>query len=445
MICATFELYCAAGRPCLLGGLAVGLLGFLDPRSIESARLSSSSTAAASQHAATTAFSVLAAISFCHLLNDMMQSLLPAIYPILKENYGLTFAQIGFLTFTFQVTASLLQPLIGFFTDKRPQPYSLSIGMGFSFVGLLLLANAGSYALLLAAAALVGTGSAVLHPESSRVARMAAGKQPGLAQSLFQMGGNLGSSIGPLFAAVVVSRHGQGSVAWFAIAAVVGMALLFGVGRWYASHGMARMRAQTPRQREQTLSRPRVAAALAILVALMLSKFVYSASITSYYTFYLIERFGLSARSAQLYLFVYLAAVAVGTLVGGALGDRFGRKFVIWFSILGVLPFTLALPYANLFWTGVLSLPIGLILASAFPAIVVYGQELVPFRVGTVAGLFFGLAFGLGGIGAALLGQLADVAGVQYVFTLCSFLPALGLLAAFLPQRGGGARSPAAT
>jgi FSR family fosmidomycin resistance protein-like MFS transporter len=405
--------------------------------------LSSSSATAASQHATTTAFSVLAAISFCHLLNDMMQSLLPAIYPILKENYGLTFAQIGFLTFTFQVTASLLQPLIGLLTDKRPQPFSLSIGMGFSLVGLLLLANAGSYPLLLAAAALVGTGSAVLHPESSRVARMAAGKQPGLAQSLFQMGGNLGSSIGPLFAAVVVSRHGQGSVAWFALAAVVGMTLLFGVGRWYASHGMARMRAQVPRQREQTLSRPRVTAALAILVALMLSKFVYSASITSYYTFYLIERFGLSARSAQLYLFVYLAAVAAGTLIGGPIGDRFGRKFVIWFSILGVLPFTLALPYANLFWTGVLSVPIGLILASAFPAIVVYGQELVPFRVGTVAGLFFGFAFGLGGIGAALLGQLADVEGVQYVFTLCSFLPALGLLAAFLPRRGGAARSPA--
>jgi FSR family fosmidomycin resistance protein-like MFS transporter len=411
--------------------------------SASSPESAAASSAAAPQHATTTAFSVLAAISFCHLLNDMMQSLLPAIYPILKENYGLTFAQIGFLTFTFQVTASLLQPLIGLLTDKRPQPFSLSIGMGFSLVGLLLLANAGSYPLLLAAAALVGTGSAVLHPESSRVARMAAGKQPGLAQSLFQMGGNLGSSIGPLFAAVVVSRHGQGSVAWFALAAVVGMTLLFGVGRWYASHGMARMRAQVPRQREQTLSRPRVTAALAILVALMLSKFVYSASITSYYTFYLIERFGLSARSAQLYLFVYLAAVAAGTLIGGPIGDRFGRKFVIWFSILGVLPFTLALPYANLFWTGVLSVPIGLILASAFPAIVVYGQELVPFRVGTVAGLFFGFAFGLGGIGAALLGQLADVEGVQYVFTLCSFLPALGLLAAFLPRRGGAARSPA--
>jgi FSR family fosmidomycin resistance protein-like MFS transporter len=258
------------------------------------------------------------------------------------------------------------------------------------------------------------------------------------------MGGNLGASIGPLFAAVVVLRYGQGSVAWFALAAVVGMTLLFGVGRWYAAHGMARMRAQAPRHRDPSLSRARVGASLAILVALMMSKFVYTASITSYYTFYLIDRFDLSVRAAQLYLFVYLASVAVGTVAGGALGDRFGRKFVIWFSILGVLPFTLGLPYANLFWTGALTVPIGLILASAFPAIVVYGQELVPFRVGTVAGLFFGFAFGLGGIGAALLGQLADITGVQYVFKLCSFLPVLGLLAAFLPSRAGIGRPAAA-
>lgn len=368
------------------------------------------------------------------MLNDMMQSLLPAIYPNLKDNYGLSFAQIGFITFTFQVTASLLQPVIGFFTDKRPQPYSLAVGMAFSFAGLLLLSSAWSYPALLAAAALVGTGSAVLHPESSRVARMAAGGRPGLAQSLFQLGGNVGSSIGPLFAAVVVARHGQGSIAWFALAAVLAMALLFGVGRWYALHGMARMRAQTTREHAGALSRRRMVATLAILIALMASKFVYTASVTSYYAFYLIDRFGLSQRSAQLLLFVYLAAVALGTLLGGSLGDRFGRKFVIWFSILGVLPFTLALPYANLFWTAVLTVPIGMILASAFPAIVVYGQELVPFRVGTVAGLFFGLAFGLGGIGAALVGLLADATGIQFVFMLCSFLPAIGLLAAFLPQ-----------
>jgi FSR family fosmidomycin resistance protein-like MFS transporter len=378
------------------------------------------------------------------MLNDMMQSLLPAIYPNLKDAYGLSFAQIGFITFTFQVTASLLQPAIGFFTDKRPQPYSLTVGMAFSFVGLLLLSSAWSYPALLAAAALVGTGSAVLHPESSRVARMAAGARPGLAQSLFQLGGNVGSSIGPLFAAVVVARHGQGSVAWFALAAVVAMGLLFGVGRWYASHGMARMRAQTSRDRAGALSRRRMVTTLALLIALMASKFVYTASVTSYYTFYLIDRFGLSQRSAQLLLFVYLAAVALGTLLGGSLGDRFGRKFVIWFSILGVLPFTLVLPYANLFWTVVLTVPIGMILASAFPAIVVYGQELVPFRVGAVAGLFFGLAFGLGGIGAALVGLLADATGIQFVFMLCSFLPAIGLLAAFLPQAAGTTR-PAVT
>jgi MFS transporter, FSR family, fosmidomycin resistance protein len=392
------------------------------------------STSAQPGHATDTAFAILGAISFCHLLNDMMQSLLPAIYPILKDSYGLTFGQIGFITFTFQVTASLLQPVIGNYTDRRPQPYSLAIGMGFSLIGLLLLSRANSFAFLLVAAGLVGTGSAVLHPESSRVARMAAGRQPGLAQSLFQMGGNLGSSIGPLFAAAVVLRYGQSSVAWFAIAAVVGMVLLVRVGRWYAEHGMRRMRAAVRRDAgDRALPRGRVGVALAVLVALVFSKFVYTASITSYYTFYLIERFGVSVRSAQVHLFVYLASVALGTVLGGTIGDRFGRKFVIWASILGVLPFTLVLPYANLFWTGVLTVPIGLILASAFPAIVVYGQELMPFKVGTVAGLFFGLAFGLGGIGAALVGQIADTHGVAYVFRLCSWLPAIGLLAALLP------------
>ncbi len=395
----------------------------------------STSPAASSEQATETAFAILGAISFCHLLNDMMQSLLPAIYPILKDSYGLTFGQIGFITFTFQGTASLLQPVIGNFTDRRPQPYSLAVGMAFSFVGLLLLSRANSFSLLLMAAGLVGTGSAVLHPESSRVARMAAGRQPGLAQSLFQMGGNLGSSIGPLFAAAVVLRYGQTSVAWFSLAAVLGMVLLVRVGRWYVEHGMLRMRAAGRRDAgREPLPRGRVVLAMSVLVALVFSKFVYTASITSYYTFYLIERFGLSIRAAQVHLFVYLASVALGTLLGGAIGDRFGRKFVIWASILGVLPFTLVLPYANQFWTGVLTVPIGLILASAFPAIVVYGQELVPFKVGTVAGLFFGLAFGLGGIGAALVGQLADVHGVEFVFKLCAWLPAIGLLAAFLPR-----------
>ena len=401
----------------------------------------SASSAATSQQATTTAFSVLAAISFCHLLNDMMQSLLPAMYPILKDNYALTFGQIGILTFTFQVTASLLQPVIGAFTDKRPQPYSLATGMAFTFVGLLLLSRAASYPVLLMAAALVGMGSAVLHPESSRVARMAAGRQAGsraIAVSDGRQCRLLDRTASP-----PSSCYGLGNIAspGSRLAAVVAMALLFGVGRWYVLHGMARMRAQASRERASTLSRRQIIGALAILVALMLSKFVYTASMSSYYTFYLIERFGVEVP--QLLLFVYLASVAIGTVAGGALGDRFGRKFVIWFSILGVLPFTLALPYANLFWTGVLTVPIGLILASAFPAIVVYGQELVPFKVGTVAGLFFGLAFGLGGVGAALFGQVADVTGIQFVFTVCSFLPAIGLLAAFLPHTAGARRAPA--
>jgi FSR family fosmidomycin resistance protein-like MFS transporter len=401
----------------------------------------STEAVSASDKAASTAFSILAAISVCHLLNDMMQSLLPAIYPILKQNYGLDFGQIGLITFTFQVTASLLQPLIGFYTDHRPKPYSLAVGMGFSLLGLLLLAAAGSYPVLLLAAALVGSGSAVLHPEASRVARMAAGRQPGLAQSLFQVGGNVGSSIGPLLAAVIVLRHGQSSVAWFGIAAVAGMLLLVRVGHWYKHHGLARIKSQGARALAGGgLPKSRVVISVAVLVLLMFSKFFYTASMSSYFTFYLIDRFDVSVRSAQLHLFVFLASVAFGTVAGGSLGDRFGRKLVIWVSILGVLPFTLALPHANLFWTGVLTVPIGIILASAFPAIVVYGQELMPLKVGTVAGLFFGLAFGLGGIGAALIGQVADATSIQFVFHLCSYLPVLGLLAALLPHIETGSR-----
>ena len=398
-------------------------------------RVSPSVAAERHEHAAVTAFSILAAISFCHLLNDMMQSLLPAIYPILKDNYALDYKHIGWITFTFQFTASLLQPLIGYVTDRWPQPYSLVAGMGFSLVGLLLLSSAGSYPGLLLAAALVGSGSAVLHPESSRVARMAAGSQPGLAQAVFQLGGNLGSSLGPLFAAVVVLRNGQGSIAWFGVAAVTAMVLLGYVGRWYKTHGLARMRSHRPRgAAADVLPRSRVALSVGVLIALIFSKFFYTASMSSYYTFYLKDRFGVPTRTAQILLFVFLASVAVGTVAGGKLGDRFGRKVVIWVSILGVLPFTLLLPYANLFWTAVLTVPIGVILASAFPAIVVYGQELMPLKVGTVAGLFFGLAFGLGGIGAALFGQLADETSIEFVFRLCSFLPALGLLAALLPN-----------
>ncbi len=385
--------------------------------------------------AGNTAFAVLAAISVCHLLNDMMQSLLPAIYPILKQNYSLDFGQIGALTFTFQFTASLLQPLIGLYIDRKPKPYSLAIGMGFTLSGLVLLAYAHNYPVLLLAAALVGTGSSVFHPESSRVARMASGGRHGLAQSLFQVGGNAGSAIGPLLAAFIVLRHGQSSVAWFSLAALLGIFLLINVGHWYKGHGLARIKSRAHRVTAQAvLPRARVRLAVAVLIALIFSKFFYMASMTSYYTFYLINTFHVSVQSAQIHLFVFLAAVAVGTIAGGPIGDRVGRKAVIWASILGVLPFTLLLPYANLFWTGVLSVPIGVILASAFPAIVVYAQELMPSRIGAVAGLFFGFAFGLGGIGAAVLGELADATSIGFVYRVCSFLPVIGLLAAFLPS-----------
>jgi len=388
--------------------------------------------ATTARRAGETALGILAAISFCHLLNDMMQSLLPALYPMIKSSYGLSFAQIGLLTFTFQFTASLLQPLVGALADKSPRPYSLAVGMGFTLAGLLLLAFAASYTLLLVAATLIGTGSSVFHPESSRVARMASGGKHGLAQSLFQVGGNLGTSAGPLLAAFIVLPHGQSSVAWFSGAALLGMFLLVNVGHWYKAHGITRLaRAGTVRH---AAPRHHVALALVVLLMLVFSKYVYLASINSYYTFYLIEHFHLSVRSSQLHLFVFLASAAIGGMVGGPLGDRLGSKYIIWASILGVLPFTLLLPHANLFWTGVLTVPIGLILASAFPAIVVYAQDLLPGRTGTVAGLFFGLAFGMGSVGAAVLGKVADHLGVDAIYQICAFLPLIGLLAAFLPD-----------
>jgi FSR family fosmidomycin resistance protein-like MFS transporter len=376
---------------------------------------------------------VLFAISFCHLLNDMMQSLLPAIYPLLKQNFALDFGQIGLITLTFQITASLLQPLVGIWTDRHPMPWSLATGMGFTLSGLLLLAHADSFPLLLCAAALIGSGSSVFHPESSRVARMASGGRHGFAQSVFQVGGNVGSASGPLLAAFIVMPRGQGSIAWFAIAALVAIALLARIGAWYRANVGAH-RAAAKEQRANRLPRRTVAVTLLVLGVLIFSKYFYLASISSYYTFYLMQKFQLSAGQAQLHLFVFLGAVAAGTLVGGPVGDRIGRRYVIWGSILGVLPFTLLLPHADLFWTTLLTIVIGLILASAFSAIIVYAQELVPGRTGVIAGLFFGFAFGMGGLGAAVLGELADHVGIESVYALCAWLPALGLFAWFLPS-----------
>ncbi len=382
-----------------------------------------------------TVFGILVAISFCHLLNDMIQSLIPAIYPILKASFHLDFAQVGLITLTYQLTASLLQPGVGWYTDRRPKPFSLPVGMAFTLIGLVLLSVATSFAALLFAAAMVGIGSAVFHPESSRVARMASGGQHGFAQSIFQVGGNAGSSLGPLLAAFIVLPRGQPSIAWFSLAALMGIAVLARVGTWYKgrAHGKA---AGAARKHEEGTGLPakKVALAITVLIALIFSKYFYLASLSSYYTFYLISKFHLPVRNAQLYLFLFLGAVAAGTIIGGPVGDRIGRKYVIWWSILGVLPFTLALPYANLFWTGALSVIIGLILASAFSAILVYAQELVPGKVGMISGLFFGFAFGMGGVGAALLGQLADATSITFVYRVCSFLPVIGLLTGFLPN-----------
>lgn len=384
---------------------------------------------------ARTAFRVLAAISFCHLLNDMMQSVVPAVYPILKRTYSLNFGQIGLITLTSQLTASLLQPVVGLYTDKKPTPYSLAAGMGFTLVGLLLLSTAPAFAAILIAVALVGVGSSIFHPESSRVARMASGGQHGLAQSLFQVGGNAGSALGPLLAAFIVLPAGQRSIAWFSIAAAIAIVVLMRVGAWYKAHPSVRRKpgavdfSDRPR-----LSPKKVALAMSVLVALIFSKYFYLASLTSYFTFFLMSKFHVSVKTAQIHLFIFLGAVALGTIIGGPIGDRFGRKYVIWWSILGVLPFTLLLPYANLFWSAVLTVIIGLILASAFSAILVYAQDLAPGKVGTISGLFFGLAFGMGGIGAALLGRLADATSIEFVYRVCSFLPAIGLLTALLPN-----------
>jgi FSR family fosmidomycin resistance protein-like MFS transporter len=377
---------------------------------------------------------VLGAVSASHLINDMMQSLILAIYPILQGRFSLTFAQIGMITLTYQLTASLFQPVVGLVTDRRPRPYLLPLGMTSTLCGLLLLAYAPSYAAVLFAAAMVGLGSAVFHPESSRVARLASGGRHGFAQSVFQVGGNTGSAIGPLVAAAVIVPYGQHSVAWFAAPALLGIVLLLQVSRWHAQHPSAAPR-RGPAATVVSPHAPRVVmGAIAVLLLLIFSKYFYVAGISTFYTFYLIEKFGLSVRGAQVHLFVFLFASALGTLVGGPLGDRIGRKPVIWVSILGVAPFALLLPHADLFWTTVLTIVIGLVLSSAFSAIVVYAQELIPGKVGMVSGLFFGFAFGMGGLGAAVLGVLADHTSIEYVYQTIAYLPLLGVVAALLPR-----------
>ncbi|KAA8726151.1 MAG: MFS transporter [Ewingella americana] len=381
-----------------------------------------------------TAFGILGAISVSHLLNDMIQSLILAIYPLLQNEFSLSFTQIGMITLTYQITASLLQPIIGYYTDKHPQPYSLPIGMGFTLSGLLLLAVAQTFPLVLLAAALVGTGSSVFHPESSRVARMASGGRHGLAQSVFQVGGNLGSSLGPLLAALIIAPYGKGNVAWFSLAALLGIVVLLQISKWYRQQQQIIKKRGPVAGNITVLPRRTVAMSMGILLVLVFSKYFYLTSLSSYYTFYLIHKFGVSIQSAQIHLFVFLFAVAAGTIIGGPIGDKIGRKYVIWASILGVAPFTLLLPHANLMWTSILSVIIGVVLASAFSAILVFAQELIPGKVGMVSGLFFGLAFGMGGLGAAVLGYVADRTSIELVYQICAFLPLLGILTAFLPN-----------
>ncbi|WP_259066606.1 MFS transporter [Mucilaginibacter sp. X4EP1] len=383
-----------------------------------------------------TVFAILFTISFGHLINDMLQSVIPSIYPVIKTKFHLTFTQIGLITFTYQITASLLQPFVGFYTDKKPRPYSLVIGMCFTLIGLFVASMAASFGSLLAAVSLIGVGSSIFHPESSRVAHLASGGKKGLAQSIFQLGGNTGSAIGPLLAALIVAPYGQSNIIWFCLAAVLGIIVLLRISNWYRDQLVLRAskRISIKDEAQHTLSKKRVIFSLSILLILIFSKYFYLASITSYYTFFLIGKFHLSVQQSQFYLFAFLGAVAAGTLIGGPIGDRFGRKYVIWVSILGVAPFTLLLPYVSLFWTGILSVVIGLILSSAFSAILVYATELVPGKVGLIAGLFFGLAFGMGGLGSAVLGKLADMTNIAYVFKICAFLPLIGIFTSLLPD-----------
>ena len=386
-----------------------------------------------------TIFSILFTISAAHFINDVLQSLIPSIYPLIKTKYNLTFAQIGLITLTNQLTASLLQPIVGNYTDKRPRPYSLAIGMCFTLLGLLSLSLASSFTHILMSVGLVGIGSSIFHPEASRVAHLASGGKKGLAQSIFQLGGNAGSAVGPLMAAIIIVPHGQFNVIWFCLLAMVGIFLLSRIAKWYQVQIAARVAKKygSANDTRPVLSKQRVIFSLFILLILVFSKYFYMASMTSYYTFFLIHKFHVTVQQSQIYLFVFLGAVAAGTLFGGPLGDRFGRKYIIWISILGVAPFTLILPYASLFWTVVLSGVIGLILASAFSAILVYATDLVPGKVGMIAGLFFGLAFGMGGLGSALLGKLADRTSIEYVFKVCAFLPLIGVFTGLLPDIEG--------
>lgn len=398
-----------------------------------------------------TIFSIILAVSFSHFLNDTIQSLVPAIYPMLKGSYGLSFMQVGVITLTMQVTSSIMQPAVGYFADNRPHPYSLPIGMAATLIGLLLLAHAGSYRLLILAAMLVGSGSAVFHPEASRIARLASGGRHGLAQSLFQVGGNLGSSLGPILAAFIVIPHGQTSVQWFSAVALVAIIVLFGIGNWHWREMVTPRRAGTlayaATARSHSLSRRKIGWSLAILFALVFSKAFYQTSIGTYYTFYLMSKFQLTIKEAQIYLFIFLGSVALGTLIGGPIGDRIGRKRVIWASIWGVIPFALALPHLGLMWTAACTVIIGFTMACASSAIIVFGMDLVPGKIGTIAGLFFGLSFGLAGIGAAALGKLADATSIAFVYHVCAFLPLIGLFTVFLPDIGHrvARASPAAT
>ncbi|MBO9153332.1 MFS transporter [Chitinophaga sp. GCM10012297] len=392
----------------------------------------------AQQVAEKTVFSVLLALSFTHLLNDTIQSLIPAIYPMVKDSLRLSFSQVGLITLTFQLSASILQPLVGLYTDKKPQPYSLAIGMGFTLLGLLCLAFAHSFAIVLVSVGLVGVGSAVFHPEASRLAYMASGGRHGMAQSLFQVGGNTGSSLGPLLAAAIIVPFGQYSIAWFSVIALLAIGVMLRISRWYLGNThRIKPKKQAAHRETVRLSKGKVAFALTILLVLIFSKYFYMASLTSYYTFYLMDKFHVSVQNSQVYLFIFLFAIAAGTFIGGPVGDRIGRKYVIWISILGVAPFALLMPHVNLFWTVILSVFIGVILSSAFSAILVYAQELVPGKVGMIAGLFFGFAFGMAGVGSALLGELADRTSINYVYQVCAYLPLIGLLTGFLPNIEG--------